>query len=292
MKSFSFHRPRTLGDVFDVLDAYGEDAHLIAGGTALMLLMKQGLVQPEHVVSLREIDDCGLRGIEANGGLTLGGMMTHREIELAPAVRAYDASLARAFGHVATIRIRNMATVGGNLMHADPAQDPPPMLIALRAEAVLRSRQSERVVPLDEFFVDYFESAARPGEVLTQVRLPPRPAGRQSEYVKFLPRSADDYATVAVATSVDFGPDATIDDARIALGAAAPTVLRARAAEEVLVGQRLTTELIRESAALAAAAADPLDDVRGSAAYKKAMVEVWVSRSLERLHGRAPGLGQ
>ncbi|HEY3058077.1 MAG TPA: xanthine dehydrogenase family protein subunit M [Chloroflexota bacterium] len=281
MKSFSYHAPRTLADVFEVVDAYGEDAHLIAGGTALVLLMKQGLVQPAHVVSLRDVD--GLGAIHASPGLTLGALATHRQLEVSPAVRAYDASLARAFAEVATIRIRSMATLGGNLVHADPAQDPPPMLIALRAEVVLLARDGERRVPLDEFFVDYFETAIRHGEVLTRVELPPKPAARRTHYVKFLPRTADDYATVAVATAIDFDADGMVEDARIVLGAAAPTVLRARAAEDVLRGQKLTPELMREAGALARTAADPLDDSRGSAAYKKEMVAVWVRRSLEHL---------
>ena len=281
MKSFSYHAPRSLDEVFDLLDAYGEDAQLIAGGTALVLLMKQGLVQPGHVVSLRSIDD--LADVKDGAGLSLGAMLTHRALELAPAVRAYDGSLARAFADVATIRIRSMATLGGNLVHADPAQDPPPMLIALRAEAVLQARDGERRVPLDEFFVDYYETALRPGEVLTRVELPPRPESRRTHYVKFLPRTADDYATVAVATAVDVDADGTVDDARIVLGAAGPTVLRAHAAEDALRGQKLSPELMREAGALARDAADPLYDARGSAAYKKEMVAVWVRRSLERL---------
>jgi carbon-monoxide dehydrogenase medium subunit len=280
---FRFHRPASLTEAFSVVESHS-DAHLVAGGTATMLLMKQGLLQPAHVISLRAIPDLSfVRSDDA--GLRLGAMCTLRSLELSPAVRAYDAALADALASVATVRIRTMATLGGNLVHADPAQDPPPMLIALRGVVVLASADGVREIPLDEFFVDYFESAIRPGEVLTSVRLPPKPAHRRTAYVKYLPRSVDDYATVAVAAAVDVSPDGTVEDARIVLGAAAPTVVRARSAEDAVRGLMLTPQRIAQAASAAADAADPLDDARGSATYKKAMVKVWVRRVLERLAG-------
>lgn len=282
MRPFAYHAPTHLDDVVGLLDEHGDEAHLIAGGTATMLLMKQGLIQPEHVVSLRSI--VGLDQVIAtpDGGLEIGSLATHRTVETSAAARVYNGSLVRAFGHVATIRIRNIATVGGNLVHADPAQDPPPMLMALGGEAVLRSKRGVRSVPLDEFFLDYFETAAAPGEVLTHVRLPAQPTGLRTHYVKFLPRTVDDYATVAVATALVVD-DGIVKDARIVLGGAAPVVMRARAAEDTVRGQALTSTIIREAAALAKGAADPLDDVRGPATYKRDMVEVWVRRSLEHL---------
>ena len=170
MNPFDYHAPTSLAETFDLLDTYGEDAHLMAGGTALVLLMQQGLLQPGHVVGLQRVTELqGVRRLD-DGGLKIRAMATHRQAEKSPDVQAYCPALVENFSHVATIRIRNQGTVGGNLAHADPAQDPPPMLIALSGEAVIASRAGERRVPLDEFFVDYFETALQPGEVLVSDR--------------------------------------------------------------------------------------------------------------------------
>ena len=157
------------------------------------------------------------------------------------------------------------------------------MLMALGAEVVLAGPSGQRVVPLDEFFVDFFESAIQPGEVLVSVRLPALPAGTKAHYVKFLPRTEDDYATVSVAAVVVPGQNGSGSDVRIGLGSAATVPLRARKAEAVLKGQRLTPERIREAAALVREEVDPLDDVRGSAGYKREMARVWTERALSSL---------
>lgn len=282
MNAFDFHAPTSLEETFDLLATHGDDAHLMAGGTALVLLLNQGLVQPGHVVGLKEVSELqGVRRLE-NGGLQIRALTTHREAETSPDVRAYCATLSQTFGHVATIRIRNQATVGGNLAHADPAQDPPPMLIALGAEAVIASKSGERRVPLDEFFVDYFETALAEGEVLVAVDLPPLPTGTRVTYKKFLPRTQDDYATVSVAAAVRMDGDVCAD-VRVALGAAGTTPIHARGVENALRGQRLTPELIAQAAAGVRDEVDPLDDLRGSAGYKREMARVWTQRALAEL---------
>ena len=283
MKSFDYHAPGSLEEVFNLLERYGDDAHLMAGGTALVLLLQQGLLQPGHVVGLSKIAD--LRGIRRldDGGLEIGALATHRQVERSADVVAYCPALADAFGRVATIRIRNQGTLGGNLAHADPAQDPPPMLIALGGQAVIASRAGQRRVALDEFFVDYFETALQPGEVLVAVELPPLPGGTRVTYKKFLPRTQDDYATVSVAAALRMGPDSTCEEVRLALGAAATTPVRARQVETAPRGQRLTPSAIDEAAALVRDEVDPLDDLRGSAAYKREMARVWTRRALHEL---------
>ena len=207
MNPFDYHAPTSLQETFDLLHTYGEDAHLMAGGTALVLLLQQGLLQPGHVVGLQKVADLqGIRRLD-DGGLQIRAMATHRQAEKSADVQAYCPALADNFSHVATIRIRNQGTVGGNLAHADPAQDPPPMLIALNGQAVIASREGERRMPLDEFFVDYFETALQPGEVLVSIDLPPLPTGTRVTYKKFLPRTQDDYATVSVAAALRVGAD-------------------------------------------------------------------------------------
>src|SRR5262249_19328328 len=159
-----------------------------AGGTSVMLLMNLGLMEPTHLVSLRRVTQ--LRGITTtrDGGLEIKAMTTHRQLELSPDVQQFCPALTQTFGHVATIRIRNQGTVGGNLAHSDPAQDPPPMLIALGAEVHLKSASGERRIPLEDLFVGYLSTTLQPGEVLTSIRVPPLPAGTRATYVKFLPR--------------------------------------------------------------------------------------------------------
>jgi carbon-monoxide dehydrogenase medium subunit len=281
--SFDYHAPTSIAETLELLATYGEDAHLMAGGTALVLLMQQGLVQPGHVVGLRDVAE--LHGIHrlTDGGLEIRALTTHRQAERSADVNAYCPALADTFARVATIRIRNQATVGGNLAHADPAQDPPPMLMALDAQAVVYSRTGQRRIPLDKFFVDYFDTALQPGEVLVAAELPPLPPGTRLTYKKFLPRTQDDYATVSVAASLRVGPDARCDFIRVALGAAATVPLRARKVEDALYGQRLNPDTIREGAALVRDEVDPLDDLRGSAGYKREMARVWTERALLEL---------
>jgi carbon-monoxide dehydrogenase medium subunit len=280
---FDYHAPTSLQETFDLLQTYGEDAHLMAGGTALVLLLQQGLLQPGHVVGLQKVAELkGIRRLD-DGGLQIRAMATHRQAEKSADVQAYCPALVENFAHVATIRIRNQGTVGGNLAHADPAQDPPPMLIALNGQAVIASRDGERRMPLDEFFVDYFETALQPGDVLVSIDLPPLPAGTGVTYKKFLPRTQDDYATVAVAAALRVGADKTCQEVRVALGAAATTPVHARKVEDALRGQRLDAQTIKDAAALVRDEVDPLDDLRGSAGYKREMARVWTQRALQEL---------
>ena len=162
------------------------------------------------------------------------------------------------------------------------------MLIALDAEAVIASKNGQRRMPLDEFFVDFFETAMQPGEVLLSVDLPPLPAGTKLTYKKFLPRTQDDYATVSVAAALKLGADNTCEDVRVALGAAATTPVHARAVENALRGQKLDAQKVTDAAALVRDEVDPLDDLRGSAGYKREMARVWTQRALlELLNGGA-----
>jgi carbon-monoxide dehydrogenase medium subunit len=283
VNSFDYHAPTSLAETFDLLGTYGDDAHLMAGGTALVLLLQQGLVQPGHVVGLRKVVELqGIRRLD-DGGLEIKAMATHRQAETSPEVQAYCSALANNFARVATIRIRNQGTVGGNLAHAVPAQDPPPMLIALGGRAVVANRQGQRRIPLDEFFVDYFETAMQPGEVLLSIELPPLPAGTRVTYKKFLPRTQDDYATVSVAAALRLGADNGCEEVRVALGAAGTTPIHARGVENALRGQRLDEQKIKDAAALVRDEVDPLDDLRGSAVYKREMARVWTQRALQEL---------
>jgi carbon-monoxide dehydrogenase medium subunit len=282
MIPFEYRTPKSLKEVHATLKEFGPDAKLIAGGTALVIMMKQRLVRPSCLVSLRSVR--GLNGIELkDGGLRIGGLATHREVETSSLVRRRLPLLAETFHHVATIRIRNMATVGGGLAHADPNQDPPPTLIALGATVKATSPNGARVIPLDEFFTDYYETLLKPDEIITEVFVPRLPANSGAAYLKFLPRTADDYATVSAAAVLTLDKNKkTISDVRIALGSVGTTPIRATAAEAVLRGQPLKADGFAEAAEKAKEAVDPVSDFRGSAGYKKEMAGVFVRRALEK----------
>ncbi len=279
--TFDYHEPRSLTEALELLDRYGDDAHLIAGGTATVLLIRQGLLRPGHVIGLRAIEE--LRGITrtADGGLRIGAMATHRAVEHSSEARLYSPALTDAFASVATVRIRNQATVGGNLAHADPAQDPPPMLSALNATVSVRSSRGERSLPIDELAVDHFTTSLAHDEVITAVILPPIEAGSRETYLKFLPKTADDYATVSVAATLRFASDGTIAETRIVLGAVGATPIRARRVEGALRGQPRSS--VRDAVALVSEEIDPIDDLRGSAAYKREMARVWTGRALAQV---------
>ena len=292
MIDFEFHSPTTLDEALELLDKHGDDARVMAGGTALVMMMKQRLAQPGHVIGLRKVS--GLAGISAAsngdaGGVRIGALCTQRQVETDPIVAEVAPLLSYAFSRVATPRIRNMGTIGGGLVHGDPNQDPPPALIALGASAVLSSKDGERVIPVEDLFIDYFETDVQPGEILTSVLVPPAPTGSGAVYLKFLPRTADDYATVSVAAIVEPGEGNTCNALKLVLGASGVTPIRAKAAEDLLRGQSLSDENIRACAAAVKDEVDPLDDFRGSADYKRDMAEVFARRAIEQALSTARG---
>jgi carbon-monoxide dehydrogenase medium subunit len=279
--NFQYHSPRSLEEAFELLDRHGDDARVMAGGTALVLQMKQRLSQPGHVVGLGRIP--GLSEIQWDAvQARIGSMTTHQQIETNPLVKDRLPLLASAFRQASTPRIRSMATLGGGLAHGDPNQDPPPALIALGAQAVVNSSAGERVVPVEDLFVDYFETDLRPGEIMTNIIIPALPAGSAGVYLKFLPRTADDYATVSVAAVVSKGEDDTCRDIRIVLGAVGVTPIRAIEAESVLRGKPLNEKNIHDCGEAVRDAVDPLDDFRGSSSYKRDMAEVFTRRAVQQ----------
>jgi carbon-monoxide dehydrogenase medium subunit len=285
MIAFEYRTPKTLKEVNATLKEFGTDAKLIAGGTALVIMMRQRLVQPSCLVSLRSLR--GLNGIEIkDGGLRIGGLTTQRAVESSPLVKRRLPVLAETYHHVATVRIRNMATVGGGLAHADPNMDPPPALIAMGATVKAASADGSRVIPIDGFFKDYYETVLNPDEIITELFVPKLPPNSGAAYLKFLPRTADDYATVSAAAVLTLDKaQKNIIDARIALGSVGTTAIRATEAEALLRGQPLKLEAFAEAGEKAKEAVDPVSDFRGSAGYKREMAGVFVRRALERALG-------
>src|ERR1044071_2429417 len=258
MTPFEYRTTKSLREVHANLKEFGSDAKLVAGGTALVIMMKQRLVRPSCLISLRSVR--GLNGIEVkDGGLSIGGLATHREGEGSSLVRRRLPVLAETYHHVATIRVRNMATVGGGLAHVDPNQDPPPTLIALGASVKAASADGNRIIPLEDFFTDYYETVLKPEEIITELYVPRLPANSGAAFLKFLPRTADDYATVSAAAVVTLDKSKkSFAEVRIALGSVGTTPIRAREAEAVLRGQPVKAEALAEAGEKAKQAVDPI----------------------------------
>jgi carbon-monoxide dehydrogenase medium subunit len=286
MASYDYVAPTTTDEVVRLLAEHGEDAHVIAGGASMLLMLQQQLIVPSLLVGLRGVEGLGSIREIPDGGLEIGAMATHRSVERSPVVRAYAPTLAEAVAQVATVRVRNQGTIGGNLAHADPAQDPPPILLALDASVEALGPDGPRSIPIDELFVDIFETSLLPAEIITAVRLPARPAGSAARYVKFLPRSKDDYATVAVAVSGVSDGGGRWWRVRVAAGAAGPVPLRIHDAEAALEGKAFDDDVVERAAEAVGAAVDPIPDHRGSAEYKREMAMVWTRRALRDLAAR------
>jgi carbon-monoxide dehydrogenase medium subunit len=275
---FTYLEPSSLDEALALLARYGGEAKLIAGGTGLVNLMKQRLVRPGFVIGLRALKP--LAGIVEDGDLRIGALATLQSLEGSPAVRRDAPLLAEACRHVATVRVRSMATLGGAVAHADPNLDTPPALMALDAQIVARSRRGQRKIRVDQFFTGFFETVLEPDEMVTEILLPPQPAGSGTAFLKFLPATQDDYATVSVAAQVALGADGAIVTARVALGAAATVPVRATAVEAALAGKTADEKTFRDAAPLVLEAIDPIADFRGSAEYKRKMAIVHVRRAL------------
>jgi len=284
MSGFRYVEPASLSEAIHLIARPDADVHLIAGGTALVPLIKTGYVEPSVVVGLRRLP--GLGTIEPRGDeLVIGSLVTHSEVAESALIRAGWPLLAEACAVVGTVRIRNQGTLGGNVVHADPNQDPPPALLVLEATARVAGPDGERRFPMAECFVDIFETSLKPAEILLDLTLPPVPSSSRTAYRKFLPRSRDDYATVAVAALLRTDARGRIVDVRVALGGAGHRPVRATAVERALVGRVPSSASLGAAATEVDQAIDPIEDARGTAAYKRAMARVWVERTLGELCG-------
>jgi carbon-monoxide dehydrogenase medium subunit len=277
MIRFDYQEPTTLKKAFGLLQKHGDDARVVAGGTSLIIMMRQRLLTPKVVISLGRIPKFDRIAYSSKDGLRIGAGARHRDIELSAAVQKHYPLLHETFRKVAQPRIRNMGTVGGNLAGGDPLTDPGASLIALDAEVTLTSSKGQRRMPLEEFFIDYYQTALEPGELLTEIHVPP-PQRPGWSHIKFTPRSVEDFATVGVALTLR-ASNGACDDIRIGLNSVASTIVRAKKAEEVLRGRPITDAILQEMAEVAATECDPTDDNRGSAEYKLDLVKVLVRRA-------------
>jgi carbon-monoxide dehydrogenase medium subunit len=280
MRDFEFLEPASLADACSMIHDLGEDCRVIAGGTALMLAMRQRMLTPAYLVSIARLDM--LRGIAYDPlrGLRIGALTLHADVAASSLVQQHYPMLAQMAAHMANPQVRNQGTIGGNLCYADPATDPPGCLMALDAQIVLRGRKGERALEVDEFLVDYYTTALASDELVTEIRIPPsRSAGH---YVRYLRTAAEHrpLANVAVRCEREGG---ACHEARLVVGASTAVPTRITRAEEFLQGRPMTQDAAAEAASIVAADIDPLSDMRGSADYRREVVEVVVRRALVKL---------
>ncbi|ABB32363.1 molybdopterin dehydrogenase FAD-binding [Geobacter metallireducens RCH3] len=280
MPDFEYHTPETLTEACALLDELGEQATVLAGGTDVLHKMKVGKLAPGHLVSLKNLDDLRTISHEPGRGIVMGALTSHNAIYTSRLLQKRYLSLPMAAHTMASNQICNMGTVGGNIVNGVPSADLPPILIALNASIRLVSSKGERTMPLEDFFHGSAETVIAPGELLADITIPDQPT-TGSTYMKFGLRRSGALAVVGVAVSVTVKGD-ILEDVRIVLASAAPTVMRARKAEDRLRGKKISDELLAEAGEEAAAESRPRDSIRGSAEYRRNLVGVLTKRALRK----------
>ena len=280
--SIRFLEPAHFDEAVSALSEYGDEAKLIAGGTAVVLMLQQKLIAPTVLVSLGRIAGGDFIRREEDG-LHVGALATLRDTERSPVLRQFCPALAHAFGVVGNVRVRNQATVGGNLAEADYASDPPAMLLALDARVKTLSLQGSREIPLRDFFLGFYTTALDSTEILTEIVVPNLSPNARATYLKYTSRFAEDRPCVGVAAVLDMDEDGCCRDLRVGIGAATETPQRLFEVEAQVQGEYLTDEIIQSVAEAYAQELEPLEDQRGSAWYRREMIRVFVRRALEEV---------
>jgi carbon-monoxide dehydrogenase medium subunit len=284
MTPFELLEPRTLREAAGLLDSGETPVRPIAGGTAVMLMMKMGVLRPARLVSLRAVEK-RYSAIEAtpDGGLRIGAVATLSALERSPVVKRQAPVITRTLRTLSNVRVRNVATVGGHLAHADPHMDLPPLLIALGSSITIVSPAGERILPLDKLYLGYLETTLGRSELIAEVTVPAQ-GSRRAAYLKCTTRSADDWPALGVAVVLD-ADGAVVRDARIVIGAATDTPTRLAQAEGVLRGARADDVVLRRAGEAGAAEAAVIGDQHGTAAYKRELLRVYLARAVRAALG-------
>ena len=287
IRDFEYSSPKTLDEALALLSEYQDDCKVLAGGQSLLILMRQGLVAPPHLIDIKGITELDYIKADAKEGLKIGTLTTHRAIEKSPDMKNGFGVLAEMERRLASIQTRNWGTIGGNLCHADPAGDPTSVLIALNATVSMASHKGKREMAVEDFCQNYFETALEPDELLIEIQVPPAPPHTGTAYTKFNIIESD-MAIVAVAVSISLEAGKDIcKDVRIVLGACASIQMRAKQAEEVLRGEKITDALFKEAGRVASQEAEPISDISASEEYRQELVKVLVPRTAQKALDRA-----
>lgn len=285
--AFDYFSPGSLSEAIGLLQQHGSEAKILAGGQSLIPLMKLRMAQPKKVIDLNRIS--GLAYIkEADGFLTIGALTRESDLDSSDLIRGKYPILADTAMVIADPLVRNMATVGGNLAHADPANDHPATMLALGCEVVATGPKGARKIPIGEFFTDIFTTSLKPDEILTEIRIPVQPARSGGAYFK-VERKVGDFAAAAVAAQVTLDARDVVQRVGIGLTNVGATPIKAVRAEKALQGKPADEKNIQEAARIAAEEAQPSDDLRGPADYKRSLVRVLTMRALRKAVERAKG---
>lgn len=283
--AFEYLRPKTVPEALALLQQHGDDAKILSGGQSLIPMMKLRLARPGYLVDINAIT--GLSYIKEEGGfLKIGGLTREAELEASSLVESKYPLLMDTATVIADPQVRNMATVGGNLAHGDPANDHPATMIALGAQIVATGAKGERVIPIEEFFVTLFTTALQHGEILTEIRVPVPAAKSGGAYFK-VERKVGDFATAAAAVQLTLDGGGAVQKVGIGLTNVGPTPIKARKAEDFLKGKKPDAATIAQAGQLASEEAQPSSDLRGPAEYKKGLVKELTKRALSRAVERA-----
>jgi carbon-monoxide dehydrogenase medium subunit len=286
MKDMKYFEPRTIAEACALMAEY-EEAKIIAGGQSLVPLLKQKLIEPECLINIKEISELNYIEYDKDAGLRIGALTTHRQIEKSPVIGSQCSLLSEMTKTLGDVHIRNAGTIGGSLCHADPAADPAVALMSLGASVKVVSSSGSRIIPLDEFFMDYFETALQPGELLTEISIP-NPKGRFGGAFEKYSVYERDLAVVNVAVGITLtATDGVVSDAKIALGAVASKPIRAKMAEQKLLSKSAGDEVIAEVAQAASEEAQPVADIYFSENYKRELVSVLTRQILKAALERA-----
>jgi carbon-monoxide dehydrogenase medium subunit len=278
MTPFELAEPGSLAEAIRLLDPDDPSVRPIAGGTALMLMMKAGVFRPARLVSLRALGELSAIATQPDGALKIGAMVPLAVLERSTAMRAHAPVITATLRTLSNVRVRNVATVGGHLAHADPHMDLPPVLIALGAHVAVAGPAGARTIPVENLFAGYFETVLAKNELITALIVPAQGA-RRAAYLKCTTRAVHDWPALGVAVSIDGDPSA-VRAARIVISAATEKPIRLPGAEAALQGGRIDEALLHRVGDAAAAEAETISDGQGSAAYKRQLVRVYVRRAL------------
>jgi CO/xanthine dehydrogenase FAD-binding subunit len=281
LPKFEYHEPTTLEEVCQIMSELGHRAKPLAGGTDLIVNMKKKMISPGHLVSLSLVDD--LKKIDTSTGLLkIGACITAAELAESTQIRETLTALSRGAESLGSPLIRNLATLGGNLITARPAADLPPARIAYGAKVLLKNSSGERLISLDDLFLGPGETLIGPDEILTEIQVDSPPPGAGAAYIKLGVRETLEISLVNVAAFMSMDEDGSIQEARIVLGSVAPTPMRAGSAERILANEKPSETLFSRAGEAASKDCKPIDDFRASAEYKRAMVEVLTKRALNQ----------
>ncbi len=283
MNEFKYVTPQSLKETVALISEYKGRARVVAGGTDWLAKMKKGLPMPEVLVNIECVSDLNYIRHTAKSGLRIGAVTPLSAIEKSDVIRNKFPLLTQAVSSMASPFLRNRATIGGNIGNAAPSADTAPALIALGAKVKVVGRDSEKIIPIEEFFTGPGQTALKEGQIISEIQVPDLPPRSAGAYLKHKRREGADLAVVGVAALVSLERDKdNLKDIRLALGAVAPTPIRANKAEEILRGQRVTDELLEKAGKAASDESQPIDDARGSADYRKKLVAILVARAVKQ----------